>query len=262
MTVSTLSSILRHITRQEWQGSENIPQTGGAIFVVNHISNFDPLSYGHYVAFSGRYPRFLAKEQIFKVPGLGWVATNAGQIMVRRGGPQAAQSVEAAVEAVNAGKTVSIYPEGTITADPLEWPMTPKSGAARIALATGAPVIPVGQWGANHVMPGKKLTFPRLLPRKTMKVKAGTPVDLSDLLGRPATPETIAEASERIIRAITDIVAELRGEQPPTTRWNIRLGRREDPATDGAPATQEQTSLDAVPSADPAAGGVSPEDDR
>ncbi|GAB3713569.1 lysophospholipid acyltransferase family protein [Mariniluteicoccus flavus] len=228
-TVVILTRMLRVVTRLDWRHMERVPQTGGVVFVVNHISNFDPLAYGHYISYAGRWPRFLAKEQIFKVPALGWVATNAGQIMVKRGGPDAFKAVEAAVEAVRAGKSVSIYPEGTITADPDGWPMTPKSGAARIALEADVPVIPVGQWGANEVLPGKKLTWPRLFPRKTMRLITGEPVQLDDLRGKPLSGEVLAEASERIMDAITALVSELRDEQPPATRWNIRLGRREDP---------------------------------
>ena len=76
-----------------------------------------------------------------------------------------------------------VYPEGTITRDPDLWPMTGKSGAARIALATGCPVIPVGQWGAHQLLaPYSKK--PDLFPRKKIIVLAGDPVDLSDLLDR------------------------------------------------------------------------------
>lgn len=226
VTVAVLSRILRVLTRQDWRHMERVPKTGGAVFVINHTSNFDPLAYGHYIAYAGRWPRFLAKEEIFRVPGLGWVARNCGQIMVERDGPAARRALDASVAAMREGKSVSIYPEGTITADPLTWPMKPKSGAARIALETGVPVIPVGQWGAQEVMPGKKLVWPRLLPRKTMRVMAGEPVPLDDLRGRPLTAAVVTEASERIMAALTDVVAELRGERPPADRWDIRLGRR------------------------------------
>lgn len=157
-TVAVLSRLLRVITHQDWRHLERVPAEGGVVFVANHISNFDPLAYGHYLAYAGRMPRFLAKEQIFRTPGLGWVASRSGQIMVRRGGPEARNAVIASVEAVRAGKSVTVYPEGTITADPETWPMTPKSGAARIALEADVPVVPVGQWGAQEVLPGKKLT--------------------------------------------------------------------------------------------------------
>lgn len=237
-TVTVLARILRVITHQDWRDTERIPAEGGVVFVSNHISNFDPLAYGHFLAYAGRWPRFMAKEQIFTTPLLGWVATHAGQIEVKRGGPVALNAVIAATEAVRAGKSVSIYPEGTITADPETWPMTPKSGAARIALETGVPVIPVGQWGAQEVLPGKKLTWPRVFPRKTMRVKAGPPVELDDLRGRPVTAEVLAEASDRIMAALTDIVAELRQERPPAGRWDIRLGRRV-PIGEPAPAPRD-----------------------
>lgn len=229
LTVKTLSRLLWWLTKPDWQGMENIPQTGGALFVINHTSNFDPLAAGQFLAYAGRWPRYMAKDEIFKVPGLGWVARNAGQIMVERNGPNAIRALEAAEKALAEGKSISMYPEGTITADPEVWPMVPKTGAARIALHTGVPVIPIGQWGANFVLPGKKLTYPRLFPRKTMIVKAGAPVPLDDLRAKEITREVIDEASDRIMNAITDIVAELRGEEPPATRWNMKLGRREDP---------------------------------
>lgn len=221
----TLGRLVRVLTHQRWAGSEKVPKSGPAVFAVNHISNFDPLAYGHFLIWSGRYPRFLAKDEIFETPVLGWVARACGQIRVDRGTDRAIEAVHAANAALSEGKTVSVYPEGTITADPDGWPMQPRTGAARIALATRAPVIPVGQWGANHVMPGKKLTCPRLFPRKTMYVKAGDPVDLSDLYGRDDN-EALREASRRIIMAITDIVAEIRDETAPEGRWDMRHGAR------------------------------------
>ena len=99
--------------------------------------------------------------------------------------------------------------------------MTGKSGAARIALATGCPVIPVGQWGAHEILPpyAKK---PDLVPRKKVRLKAGDPVDLSDLLERAATVEVIRRATDRIMDAITELVADLRGEPVPPVRYDPR----------------------------------------
>ncbi len=225
-TVGALAAILRLLTHQDWRGRDRIPATGGVVFVVNHISNFDPLAYGHYLTWAGRWPRFLAKEAIFQVPLLGFVASRSGQIKVRRGGPEAGAAVDAAVQAIREGKSVSVYPEGTITADPLTWPMTGRTGAARIALAANCPVIPVGQWGANEVLPGKKLTWPRLFPRKTMRLLAGHPVPLDDLRARPLDEQVLDEATDRILDAITALVAELRQETPPPGRWDMAAGRR------------------------------------
>jgi 1-acyl-sn-glycerol-3-phosphate acyltransferase len=125
------------------------------------------------------------------------------------------------VRAVNEGECVVVYPEGTLTRDPGMWPMTGKSGAARIALATGAPVIPVGHWGAQEVLPPYS-KHPHLVPRKRVVMKAGPPVPLDDLRAQPLSPALVHETTERIMSAITDIVAELRGEQPPAERYDPR----------------------------------------
>ncbi|MDU5842929.1 MAG: 1-acyl-sn-glycerol-3-phosphate acyltransferase, partial [Cutibacterium avidum] len=123
------------------------------------------------------------------------------------------------------GMTVVMYPEGTITADPLHWPMTGRTGAARLALETGVPVIPVGQWGPQEVMGYKEMTFPKLWPRKTMKLYCGTEVELSDLHGHHDRA-SVREATNRIMDAIDAQVARARGEFPPSDRYDMRKGRR------------------------------------
>ena len=132
----------------------------------------------------------------------------------------AARSYDAAVEAIHDGQAVVFYPEGTITRDPGLWPMRGKTGAARVSLTTGCPVVPIGHWGVQDLLPpyGK----PDLLPRKTIHVKAGDPVDLDDLRERPITPDVLHEATDRIMAAITGIVQELRGETAPTERYDPR----------------------------------------
>ena len=108
----------------------------------------------------------------------------AGQIPVYRESADASRAFSAAVAAVRDGECVAFYPEATLTRDPDQWPMVGKTGAARVALETGAPVIPVAQWGPQELLApyAKK---PDLFPRKTMHVRAGPPVDLSDFAGRP-----------------------------------------------------------------------------
>jgi 1-acyl-sn-glycerol-3-phosphate acyltransferase len=137
------------------------------------------------------------------------------------------------VAAVRAGECVGIYPEGTITKDPDLWPMNGKTGAARVALETGCPVIPIAQWGPQEILApySKRL---RLLPPKTVRVLAGPPVDLADLRARPVTPEVLRTASDRIVEAITAQLAQLRGELPPATRFDPALSDR---ATDSEAET-------------------------
>ena len=121
------------------------------------------------------------------MPVVGRILKAAGQIPVERQSARSADALAAVTQAVTDGRAVIIYPEGTITGDPDLWPMVGKTGAARIALQTGCPVIPVGQWGAQDVMYGNRLHFPKLLPRKTFQLIAGDPVPLDDLRALPVT---------------------------------------------------------------------------
>jgi 1-acyl-sn-glycerol-3-phosphate acyltransferase len=220
-----LNGVLKRVTKRDWHGQEKIPRTGGVVFVVNHISNIDPIVFGQFLAYAGRWPRYLGKSSLFKVPIVGRIITACGQIPVERGTHNAGRALAAAIEAVEAGKSVTIYPEGTITFDPDLWPMVGKTGAARVAMETGCPVIPVGQWGAQHIMGAKQMHFPKFFPRTTLQIKAGDPVDLDDLRGQPVTPAVLKVATERIMRALATLVGELRGEEPPAEPFDPRASR-------------------------------------
>ena len=209
------------LTRRRWLGGHHVPATGGCVLVANHISHLDPFTLAHFVYEQGRVVRFLAKAEIFAIPLLGRLARSAGQIPVHRLTPGAASSSVAAADAVRAGRCVVIYPEGTLTRQPDLWPMTGRTGAARVALASGAPVIPVAQWGVQDILP-PYATRPRLLPRKQIAVSAGRPVDLDDLRGQPVTPEVLREATHRIMDDVTALLEAVRGEQAPAERYDPR----------------------------------------
>ena len=218
--------IVRLCTRQDWRDGNKLPSSGAVIVVTNHISHFDPIALGHFLVWHGRWPRILAKSQLWSLPVIGWLVRNLGQIPVERSSLRAVESLHAAAVALEQGECVVIYPEGTITADPEGWPMTARPGAARLALQTGVPVIPIGQWGAHEVMPGKRASVPRLFPRHTMHVLVGDPVDLDDLREARDLPTAAAEASLRIMNAVTALVGEVRGVTPPAERYDLRAGRR------------------------------------
>ena len=219
--VAVAEPLLVLFTKRRWAGGENIPATGGCVLAVNHISHLDPFTCAHFVYRWGRIVRFLAKAEIFDLPFLGRVVRNARQIPVYRMTTDASQSFTAAVQAVSDGECVVVYPEGTITRQPDLWPMTGKTGAARIALSSEVPVIPVAQWGAHEILP-PYTTRPRLLPRKTIRMAAGTPVELDDLRAQPVTPEVLREATNRIMDDITRLLEGIRGEQAPATRYDPR----------------------------------------
>lgn len=209
------------ITKRTWIDGEKIPASGGCILVVNHISHVDPLLTALFVWDHGRIPRYLAKSSLFRTPFVGKVLSSAQQIPVERLSKNAIGAYDAAVRAVNEGECVVVYPEGTLTRDPALWPMTGKSGAARIALGTGVPVIPVAHWGAQDML-YPYASKPDLFPRKRITMKAGDPVPLDDLRALPQTPQLVHDTTERLMSSLTDLVAELRGETPPATRFDPR----------------------------------------
>lgn len=224
--VAVIKPLLLATTRQEWEGGEKIPPTGGGIIAINHVSHIDPLTAAHITWEYGRRSSYLAKSTLFKNKLADRFLRGAGQIPVDRHAGSGA--LDEAIAAVQRGELVVVYVEGSITKDPDGWPMKGKSGAARIALATGCPVYPVGQWGAQELLPAYSVK-PNLKGRTTIKMKVGDPVDLSDLQGVEQTPATVAEATERIMTAIVGLVGELRGETPPAERY--------DPKAHGVSAT-------------------------
>jgi len=237
--VSLLRPPLMLLTKRDWRGASNIPSEAGCVVVSNHISHFDPLAFAHFVYDAGRLPRFLAKAAVLELPVVGRLIRATGQIPVYRLTLDASKAFRAAVEAIERGQCVVVYPEGTITRDPGLCPMTGKTGAARIALATGCPVIPTAQWGAQDVLaPYAKV--PHLFPRKTMHVSAGPPVDLADLHGRPATVDVLTLATDRIMDAVTDLLAQIRQEEPPAIRYDPRDHDRPAIGNPDKPGKQER----------------------
>lgn len=210
---------------KDWQGMERLPE-GGYIAVANHVTEIDPLAVAHAVYMGGNTPHFLAKDGLFRAPVLGAVLRGLEQIPVARADRREAQkSLEAAREVMDAGGTVIIYPEGTLTRDPDLWPMRAKTGTARLALATGAPVVPITHWGVQDFLaPYGKV--PKPLPRKSYRLMVGEEVDLSDLREGPRTRRVLVEATERIEHALTQGVAALRGEEPPELIWDRGLRQR------------------------------------
>jgi len=136
------------------RGAEKLPQQGSYILAPNHYSEFDPLIVAVAVWRAGRAPRFMAKESLFKVPVLGWFLHRTGMIPVARtsSAASARQTMKQSEELVEHGRGVIVYPEGTLTRDPDLWPMRGKSGAVRLALADGIPLIPMAQWGTQEIM--------------------------------------------------------------------------------------------------------------
>jgi 1-acyl-sn-glycerol-3-phosphate acyltransferase len=227
-----------------WRGMEHLPKSGPVIVVANHLSHADPFTLAHFVYDSGRWPVYLAKASLFKLPVLGKWLSLVEQTPVARGTIDAAKALDAAVAALEAGKCVLIYPEGSTTKQPELWPMRGKTGAARLWLATGAPVIPIAMWGPQRIFdPRTHRLHP--VPRTPVTVVAGPPVDLSKWDGAPATTATLGEITEYLMLVLRDMVAQLRGGTPPPL-WQPRVkddsakSSTLDPSATSAPSSTSE----------------------
>ena len=206
---------------RDWIDLHKIPKTGGCVIVFNHVSHLDPLTSAHLVDAAGRTPRYLAKSGLFENRLLGGFLRSAGQIPVARMSADAVGAFAAGVQGIHDGKAIIVYPEGTITRDPDGWPMRGKSGAARIALATGVPGHPrraVGSAGS-----------PARLHEEAAPAAAQDRAPEGRRPGRPLRPggqgahlRRRHAATDRIMAALTRLVEDLRGEKAPEKRFDPR----------------------------------------
>jgi 1-acyl-sn-glycerol-3-phosphate acyltransferase len=199
-----------------WRHLDRIPapDQGGVLIAMNHLSHADTILMARVVWSSGRVPRFMIKSGVFGWPVIGYMMKGSGQIPVYRGTADAAGALRGAVAALERGEAVVIYPEGTTTKDPDNWPMLAKTGIARLVLLSpDTPVVPVGQWGP-HKTGGFRIK--RLGRRRTSWASVGEPLDLSRYRGKEATAEVLREITDEIMGAIREEVADLRGEAAPS----------------------------------------------
>lgn len=238
---------LKAVSRQKVTGTENIPREGGFITVANHLTDLDSLTAMRAMVDADVPVYSLAKSTLFDVPVLGAILRAGGQIPVHRATKEAGDSLKEAERVLRSGEVIMVFPEGTLSRDPLQWPMTGKTGAARLAMATGAPVVPMGQWGAQFVM-GTYSKVIRPLPRKEVRILIGEPLDLSRFGSDTTDRDAVRACTAEIMRAITALVEQLRGEKAPRpydmkydgNPGKGRIGvRRPDPPPDGegAPAS-------------------------
>jgi 1-acyl-sn-glycerol-3-phosphate acyltransferase len=196
------------------EGIEHIPREGAALVACNHISYFDPLAQGLFLIRCGRWPRFLAKSELYGNWLLRKVLEGTKQIPVHRGTGEKAP-VELAKRALREGELVMIYPEGTRTKNPDFTPMEGKTGVARLTLSADVPVIPLAVWGSQHVSiqhgihPGK---FGR-----PIWVKAGVPMDFSAFTDGADDPVVVRQVTDQVMDELSRLVGDLRSRYPK--RW-------------------------------------------
>ncbi|MDO4918523.1 1-acyl-sn-glycerol-3-phosphate acyltransferase [Kocuria sp.] len=253
----------RAVATPRWRGTENLPASGGFVVAANHLTELDPITVAHMLYRAGVMPRFLAKESLFRIPVVGRLLTRIGQVPVYRGTSRAKDSLEAAFAELAEGGAIIVYPEGTITRDPLMWPMRGRTGAARLALQAGVPVVPVAHWGDHQILyrdpQGHRSVS--LFPPKRVRGAVGRPLHTEDLVpgglqhpGHPSAAE-LARATSTIMAAVTGLLAELREEPAPREPVDPR---------GAAAASSEETTQNAAGPAPPedrlgtAGGSVAP----
>lgn len=234
-TYRTLLRIVRFLlhlcTRRTQVGTQHLPVHGAVIVVGNHLSVADAFVLTAAVARRGRRIRMLGTAGLFTAPVLGALLRKAGYIPVHRRSSDPAAALAPAREALAAGQCVGLYPEGAITRLPDGWPARARTGVVRLALDTGAPVVPLAQWGTHRFVGAEGTRWRALLSpltRPRVDVRIGAPLDLRALLG----VSSAAQASAAQLRAGADAVMDallleltaLRGE--PAPEW---AGRIENP---------------------------------
>lgn len=193
--------------------------SGGVIVVSNHTSYADGVLLALVCRRMGRSLRLLAMSGVFRVPVLGTVARRLGFIPVDRGAADAADALTPAAEALAAGEAIGIFPEGHLTRHPDRWPGRGKTGAVRLALRSGAPIVPVAMVGAHRIIERSGIVRRLLVSvvlRPRVVTRVGEPIDVSSWGIDPDDPAAVREATDRVMDRITDLVAGIRGETPPT----------------------------------------------
>ncbi len=195
---------------------------GGVIVISNHTSYADGVLLILAARRMGRSLRMLATAGVFRAPILGPLITKLGFIPVKRGTSQAAESLAPAIEALHAGEAVGMFPEGRLTRDERKWPERAKTGVVRLALASGAPIVPVAMEGSHQVVRGRFI-LPALIVnvvrRPKVAVRVGEPIDVRQLMSigptTDPTPDEIRLATDQVMARLIVLVGELRGERSP-----------------------------------------------
>lgn len=198
-------------------------RAGPLILAANHISPVDPVVMAAACRRAGLAPRFMATGGLFRAPVVGAVMRRCGHIRVERRSERVAQALPDAAQALRENAAVLVYPEGRIGLDPWMWPERGRTGVARLAAASGAPVVPVAQWGTHAVLPYAapagllRSLGSALLRRPVVHVRFGEPVDLSATAGTAGAQAM--QATRLIVEGIDRTLAPLRAGEPRMPRF-------------------------------------------
>ncbi|MEP7060018.1 MAG: lysophospholipid acyltransferase family protein [Actinomycetota bacterium] len=205
LAVPIVTQMIRLLFRVRVEGIDRIPARGPAILMFNHVSVLDgPCVAGMVAGRTRREIRFLVAAEVFDHPVWGLVMRGYHQIPVRRGTGDAA-ALDQAVSAVRDGAVAALAPEGRIADHPANGELQRiHSGVARIALPSGAPMLPVGIWGTNHRWPRDQIIWSDLWRRPLLGISIGEPVQARGDVSHPADIEaTISGVREALATQVT-----------------------------------------------------------
>jgi 1-acyl-sn-glycerol-3-phosphate acyltransferase len=218
VVVTMVSRLTVARQRSVRRAAQRLP-AGPIIVISNHTSYADGMLLALACRRLGRSLRLLATGGVFRAPLIGRMAKRLGFIPVQRGSSTAAHSLDVAVEALAAGEAVGLYPEGRITRDPAMWPERAKTGAVRLALRSGAPIVPIAMVGAHRVVSRRKIftnLVKNLVLRPKVLVEVGEPIDVRALVGDrdDTSTDVIREVADTVMSELVAMVADLRQELP------------------------------------------------
>ncbi len=207
-------ALLATRSRMSVTAEQPLPE-GPLLIAGNHLCFIDPFVLGPSIDRLGRRARYMGKASIFKTPVVGTIVRSAGMIPVDRSNDPAQALAPAAAE-LRRGGCIGIYPEGTTTWHRDFWPEESRTGVARLALMSGATIVPVAQWGAQRLLGHgglRDVARTAVRPsRVAITVRAGAPIVLQ---GDPADREAVSAGTKQVSAALIDVLAEIRGETPP-----------------------------------------------
>lgn len=222
LLLRTVRFVLHLCTRRTQVGDVHLPKSGPVLVVGNHLSLADAFVLTAAVARRGRRIRMLGTAGLFRAPVIGALLRAIGYVPVDRRGADPSAALAPARAALRAGQCVGLYPEGGITRRPGAWPARGKTGVVRLALDTGAPVVPLAQWGTLQLVGPegtrwRALLAPLLRPR--VDVRFGPPIDLRAALGvdsaAAASAEQLRAGVDLVMDALVHELEQLRGEPAP-----------------------------------------------
>jgi 1-acyl-sn-glycerol-3-phosphate acyltransferase len=217
-----VTATVSRVTIERQRGYRHVARAlpvGPIIVIANHTSYADGVLLVLACRRLGRSLRLLAKAGLFRVPLFGRALRSLGFIPVARGEAGGGGALDAATQALAAGEAVGIFPEGTITGDPNRWPLRSKTGAVRLALQTGAPIVPVAMVGAEGLLDRSgnvRRLLKNIVLRPRVEIAVGDAIDVRSLAGgrHDPPPETVRQLADVVMGELVALLAEVRGSDP------------------------------------------------